>query len=413
MSALILGDWTHRRGDAGGCRAVSARIERPRPRVAWVWEPPHQGRVEQVRIAGDHVYVASLPPIVHVGWEHARVSAFDARTGTCVAQRTLPDPVPISAMVLSRQALHIFGTRACESLFWYELDLVTLAPRARRRIHLKDLLVNDVYDAWLATSGVWLSVDTPLSTERNYLFLSEEGALQCAHQPKAQKEVREPCLQGDSLVVPFAATSDGGMSELLWLDGTGEVRASRQADDVDTGVRAAALCADGRTWSCWVQSVEPSTFAFDARAYDVDSGHVAVRVHEERIALRGVFGESLRMARRPNGELLVQSRTASGTPVSDLIVLSPNRSVDVLPLAGRRYTLDCALGDTVLVHHERTDGRVLVVGFEIDRTNRFLGRRAKMAWSFETSPLGGQSTVYAGAGRIFVRGLHRLCALTL
>ena len=51
MTSVILGDWTHRRGDPGGARAVAAEIERPRPSVAWSWRPEHGGRVDQVRVA--------------------------------------------------------------------------------------------------------------------------------------------------------------------------------------------------------------------------------------------------------------------------------------------------------------------------------------------------------------------------
>ena len=50
---VILGDWTHRRGDAGGTRAVSADAIKAKPEICWTWRPEHGGRVDQVRIAGE------------------------------------------------------------------------------------------------------------------------------------------------------------------------------------------------------------------------------------------------------------------------------------------------------------------------------------------------------------------------
>ena len=57
MASVILGEWTHRRGDAGGARAVPAEIDRPRPSVAWSWRPEHRGHVDQVRVVGANVLV--------------------------------------------------------------------------------------------------------------------------------------------------------------------------------------------------------------------------------------------------------------------------------------------------------------------------------------------------------------------
>ena len=95
MASVILGDWTHRRGDAGGARAVPAEIDRPRPAVAWSWRPEHGGRVDQVRVAGTTVIVATMMPRDPKAprWEHAVVYALDAHTGIEIARRVLPDPV--------------------------------------------------------------------------------------------------------------------------------------------------------------------------------------------------------------------------------------------------------------------------------------------------------------------------------
>src|SRR5579859_4117917 len=102
MPSVIRGDWTHRRGDAGGCRAVFAEIERPRPAIAWTWRPSHHGHIDQVRVVGEYVIVATMPPDdpAASGWEHAVLYALEIANGRECARRVLPDPVPIAAMVI-------------------------------------------------------------------------------------------------------------------------------------------------------------------------------------------------------------------------------------------------------------------------------------------------------------------------
>jgi hypothetical protein len=102
MASVILGDWTHRRGDAGGARAVPAEIDRPRPSVGWSWRPEHGGRVDQVRVTGSTIIVATMMPrdTKAPRWEHAVVYVLDAHTGIEMARRVLPDPVPVAAMVV-------------------------------------------------------------------------------------------------------------------------------------------------------------------------------------------------------------------------------------------------------------------------------------------------------------------------
>ena len=79
MGGVILGDWTHRRGDVGGGRAVAAELVRPRPKVAWTFRPRDGASVDQVRIAGERVYVATMPPgdPAALGWEHATIFALE------------------------------------------------------------------------------------------------------------------------------------------------------------------------------------------------------------------------------------------------------------------------------------------------------------------------------------------------
>src|SRR5579862_5594746 len=123
MASLIRGDWTHRRGDPGGTRAIAAEIDRPRPAIAWSWRPDHGGRVDQVRVAGSRVLVATMVPgdPSAPGWEHAVAYALDARTGAQTARRQLPDPVPVAAMVVQDETLHVVATRRSEPIHWYAL----------------------------------------------------------------------------------------------------------------------------------------------------------------------------------------------------------------------------------------------------------------------------------------------------
>src|SRR5271165_6910476 len=98
MASAILGDWTHRRGDPGGGRTISAEIDRPRPSVAWVWTPEHGGRVDQVRVVGSTIVVATMMPRDPnaPAWEHAEIYLLDASSGVEIARRSLPDPVPVA-----------------------------------------------------------------------------------------------------------------------------------------------------------------------------------------------------------------------------------------------------------------------------------------------------------------------------
>src|SRR5580692_9790265 len=164
MASVILGDWTHRRGDAGGARAVSAEIDRPRPSVVWSWQPEHGGRVDQVRVAGTIVIVATMMPRdpQAARWEHAVLYALDAHTGIEIARRVLPDPVPVAAMVVEDGVVHVVSTRSGEPIFWYALTPAELVPCHRRIVALADgVQHDDVLDAWATPDGgLWLELDT-------------------------------------------------------------------------------------------------------------------------------------------------------------------------------------------------------------------------------------------------------------
>ena len=130
--------------------------------------------------------------------------------------------------------------------------------------------------------------------------------------------------------------------------------------------------------------------------------------------MRPGLGETARVARRPNGELLFQSVSSDGEPCSPLVCARPDGRLDTITLGPRgRYVLDAALGDTVLVHREGKDGRVELGGFAIDHQGLLLGRRATLEWTIETADLGGGTTVYAGAGAVVVRGARAVCAVRL
>src|ERR1700733_9260523 len=129
MASVILGDWTHRRGDAGGARAVPAEIDRPRPAVAWSWRPEHGGGGGPGRGGG--------------------------------AAGALPAPVPVAAMVVDDGVVHVVSTRGGEPIFWYALTPSELVPCHRRIVAVADgLQHDDVLDAWATPDGgLWLELD--------------------------------------------------------------------------------------------------------------------------------------------------------------------------------------------------------------------------------------------------------------
>ncbi|MBV9949294.1 MAG: hypothetical protein JOZ69_20765, partial [Myxococcales bacterium] len=139
MPSVILGDWTHRRGDPGGARAVPAEFDKPRPSIAWTWRPEHGGRVDQVRVVGQSVVVATMMPRDPnaPGWEHAVIYALDIRTGAELARRPLADPVPVAAMVVEGGLVHVVATRRGEPIFWYALSPADLVPQHRRIVNLE------------------------------------------------------------------------------------------------------------------------------------------------------------------------------------------------------------------------------------------------------------------------------------
>ena len=158
----------------------------------------------------------------------------------------------------------------------------------------------------------------------------------------------------------------------------------------------------------------PERARVEAFAVDRASGVVRWRAQAERVEVKPGLGDSARVARRPNGELLFQSLRADGTPCSPLLCARPDGRLDSIALGTRgRYVLDAALGDTVLAHRENKDGHVEVAGFATDHEGRLLGRRAALRWTLDVGDLGSATTVYAGAGAVVVRGSRAVTAVRL
>jgi hypothetical protein len=408
---------------------VAAHIERPRPSLAWTWRPEHGGQVDQVRVAGKSVLVATLAPgdPRAPGWEHAVVYALDARTGTEVARRTLPDPVPVAAMVVEAGVLHVVATRRGEPIFWYALSPADLVPRHRRIVALS-ARHDDVLEAWAAADGgLWLELEAAVGDDARsalaYAFAGDDAA-QGTVWPQATAADDDPpvsrdaCAGGRDLFAPIDGLwSHDPVPPSLARLGHGE-REEAWARATVVGPRAQIHAMGSDRVVCGVVLAEDPERADRARveAFSADraSGAVAWRAHSDRVDVKPRLGVGARAACRPNGEIVFQSVAADGTPCTPLLCARPDGKVDVIGLGtGGRYVLDAALGDLVLAHRTGKKGRVEVGGFAIDHEGRLLGRRAVLRWTIDAGDLGGGTTVYAGAGAVVVRGTRGVSAVTL
>ena len=441
-SGVILGDWTHRRGDVGGGRAVSAEIARARPKVAWTFHPPHRGHVDQVRIAGERVYVTTMEPgdPQAPAWEHATVYALEAATGRVVASRALPDPVPVAAMIVDGAMVHVLATRAGEPIFWYALDAYDLRPHHRRALTLTAgarARGADVLEAWAsADGGIWMELDGIAGGRRTFAFAKDDHVTIAPRakeasgpDPDSPLTPRDACCVGHTLYAPSAGDRDeagNGTPSSIWqLDPAGEPANAPWASTAVTGPRAhvhaiasdgainAIAVADDPTESAgsttWRGSQKPRRALVQAMTVDRATGVVRVESNVERLPTSAAC-EGARLARRPNGELVFQCLDADGHPASDLWRIGPSGEIAAFPLPRETLLLDAALGDAVLAHTETRGGRVLVSALDIDK-ERLLGRRAQTLWSIETPDLGGSTTVYAGAGHVLARGVSALAAI--
>jgi len=440
MASLIQGDWTHRRGDAGGGRTVAAEIDKPRPSIAWSWSPEHGGRVDQVRVVGSTVVVATMIPRDSnaAGWEHAVVYMLDAFSGAEVARRMLPDPVPVAAMAVEGSTVHVVATRKGEPIFWYALSPGELEPLHRRIVGIGDTARHeDVLDAWATPGGgLWLEVDASLDGDagraHTYAFAEASGGpavtrMSDRHPAAGSPSLaRDACGGGHDLFLPldghWSAEDDASPPVLARLDPrpSAEDRdeAWVRADLVGPRARIHALGAEGVI--CAVAAAEdpakPDRARVEAFAVDRTTGAVRWRAQHDRIAIRSQsqLGDAARVALRPNGELLFQGLDADGVPCTPLVCASSDGRLDEVLLGARGpYVLDAALGDIVLAHRENKEGRVEVAGFSIDHEGRLLGRRAVASWTIDAGDLGGGTTVYAGAGSVVARGARSVCAVRL
>jgi hypothetical protein len=438
MASVILGDWTHRRGDSGGARAVPAEIDRPRPAVVWSWRPEHGGRVDQVRVAGTTVIVATMMPRDPKAprWEHAVVYVLDAHTGIEIARRVLPDPVPVAAMVVDDGIVHVVSTRKGEPIFWYALTPDELVPCHRRIVAVTDgLQHDDVLDAWATPDGgLWLELDAAVEAEservRSFAFADPSGSPVAARASEGRFRAEGPpvahdaCAGGHDLFVPlggrWTGQTDAAPPAISRLDrGNGFAGANAawvSATVVGPRSRIHALGGDGVVCAVAVAEdhARPDHARLEVFAVDRTSGVVRWRAHDDRLAIKPELGAAARVARRPNGEVLFQSLGADGTPCTPLICARPDGRLDSIVLGARgRYVLDAALGDLVLAHRETKEGRVEVGGFAIDLEGRLLGRRAVPRWTIDLGDLGGAATVYAGAGAVVVRGGRSVSAVRM
>jgi hypothetical protein len=441
-SSAILGDWTHRRGDRGGARAVAAELsDRARPTIAWSWEPDHGGRVDQVRVVGSAVVVATMMPrdAGAPQWEHAVVYVLDAATGREVARRALPDPVPVAAMAVDQGIVHVVATRRGEPIFWYALTVGELVPQHRLIVSTEDeSCPEDVLDAWATPSaggsGLWLELDVSAgdgsSRVHAYAFVEPGGApaailMKDRHAATdAAPLARDACAGDGQLFVPieglWSGEADAFPPTISRLDPPPAPAAATEAW-ASTGVfglnaQIHALGAEGMI--CGVAMAEepgrPDRGRVEALVLDRATGAVRWRAQHDRVPVRSRLGNAARVARRPNGELLFQGMSADGEPCTPLLCARPDGQLDELLLGSRgRHVLDAALGDLVLSHREDRDGSVEVCGFGIDNEGRLLGRRAVSRWAIDAGNLGGETTVYAGAGAIVVRGARGVRAVKL
>ncbi len=407
---------------------MAAEIDKARPRIAWTFAPGDGTHVDQVRIAGDRVYVATMAPAdpAAPGWERATVYVLEAPTGRVVARRELPDPVPVAAMILEGPLVHVLATRQGEPVYWYALSADDLSPRHRRALALDRAAHWDVLEAWAsADGGVWMELDG--ATARRMYAFAKDDAVTLAPRAKEGAEPdlapRDACCVGHSLYAPTAgAWDEAGSSRppAVWQlspDGA-EAPSPLASSDVTGPASHAHVLAGGGTVTAVAVAGDPNDRTQPRARYtlvqasivDRDTGVVRVQSPVERFAMRGAW-DGARLARRPNGEVLFQCVDGEGVPSSDVWRLSASGELVAFPLPRETLLLDAALGDSLLVHAE-VKGGVVVSAIDIDK-ERLLGKRAQTVWSIETPDLGGSTTVYAGAGHVFARGGEALAAIRL
>jgi hypothetical protein len=414
VAGAIFGDWTHRRGDAGGARSLAADLGSAKLRVAWTWDPPGGARIDQVRTSGDCVFVAAMATKGGApGWDHATAYAIDAASGRVVARRELPDPVPVASLGVEGRLLTVIATRADELVHGYALSIPDLHPVARYSIALGEARRADVLDAWtLSGGGLWLELD---EGETSYASVADpSGASRVSARSVLRvggaASARDACESERALFVP--AGKDAPDATVLFKLEPEEAARARpwvKTDTLGAPCRAHALGREALVYAALAIETEEELCA---EVIAVDRTTCVERWRTPASTFAGSFpGELARLA-FVNGEVAMQCLSADGSPCSDLLLAGPSGSLEpVLLGAKRRFILDAALGGDLLAHDSKPDGRVVVAVFSAEGKAGLLGRRAKMHASIETPDVGSAPSVYAGAGKVLVKGERRLVAI--
>jgi hypothetical protein len=273
---------------------------------------------------------------------------------------------------------------------------------------------------------VWLELDSATLGKRAYGFALEDRVTLV---PELYAETsgefvvpHDACCVGQTLYAPRAGIWDEAGSATppsLWqLDP--DAQESTPADEpwaraALTGPRshAHALAAEGVVSAVAVAEdpTHEGRALLQAMIVDRASGVVRAQSEVSRFGVKGERGEGARLARRPNGEILFQMLGADGAPASHLWRAGRDGELSAIPLPNSKLVLDASLGDAMLGHYEVRGGHVVISAIEIDREGRLLGRRAATLWTIETPDLGGETTVYAGAGHVLARGAEALASI--
>ena len=384
-SSAILGDWTHRRGDRGGSRAVAAEIDqraRPDDRLVVAARARRPGRPGARRRAdrrGRDDDAARRR--ARREWEHAVVYVLDARTG-----RRGGAPRAARSRARSRRwrstsgIVHVVATRRGEPIFWYALTRGRARAAApphrgdRRRDRPEDVL-----DAW-ATPAQAAQVSGSSSTCRPrdgasrvhaYAFVEPGGApaailMKDRHAVDRRRASRARRVRRAAASCSFRSRACGAarptpsrrrsrVSSLRRLRPR-RPRRGRARGVFGPHAQIHALGAEGMI--CGVaMAEEPGRPERGARRGARHRSRDGRRCDGARSTTASPsnpgWASAARVARRPNGELLFQSLSADGEPCTPLLCARPDGQLDELLLGARgRHVLDAALGDLVLAHRE-------------------------------------------------------------
>ncbi len=380
--------------------------------------------MDQVRIVGDVVYVATLADsdASAPGWEHATVVALDAARGKALASRALPDPVPIAAMVVEAGVLHVLGTRPGEAVFWYALSLPDLVAVHRRSLRIGDREAQalDVLDAWVSPEGgLWLEIERASGASHSFAYVppdpeaaAQEFVIDDPSPSPSRDSVRprDACCEGRALFAPAWRSASSPTLERL-ESGDAPAHTWGESDVLGESGEVHAVLAQGTITALAFASSAGNRVS--AQSLTIDRSTGVVRGKSEVVPLKvDMRGKGTKIARRVNGDLLFQWSSHGGAEPSDLFCACPDGVIGQVNLGGSRpYVVDCVLGEDLLAHRETRDGEVIVGAFHLASDKAWLGRRASSLWSLAAPAMGGDAVLYAGAGHVIVRGVGGLAAI--